>query len=1074
MRKAVVFLMLVVVVLPTASAKAYQMGEGDLYRPDIYGRYLRDIMAVTCHVCAGPTESMIDAFTRDTVECVVSRQDECFNTSHVKEYYCDGSSIRHVFTECTGDYACSEGVCMLLPDLTVSRIDINPPDVGLMDLVSLRIEVANTGFLDAPAVNLTVYWTCEPVTVEVEALPAGNSTVIQLDDVLIFTDAGVFDVVAWVDSDFILDEYREDNNNLTQTITVELPGIVEPEEPASDLGDEPMDPVSCTENDLMRIGRAKGSGGVYYRDAASELIRELAVGPWEAVPAKNRIPYADFEFVKDWYTGYFNFTDASIDHDGNITAWHWLFETDGHTATGRHVVYDLPSGEHMVWLTVTDDDGVNATVGRSVTVDTPQPNLPRADFTITFRRGTTVSHNDASVASPGANITEYSWDIPWMGSSSDEEVWYQYQRDGVVRITHTVTDSTGQSSTVVRDAQIESVWLPGQGSTNSCGTTSLAYILRYLTGSDTYTHFIVDDEVRASDPDHSFGIDGGMYADPTLLVEYAHSQGVNAEVYQNGDFSEIRRFIDDGVPVMLILSGDGSGDIFGAHYIVVVNYCSRPTGIPGEHETVYAIYNPWGYQYEIPEDRLARYWDWMRMGNSDIMLWNRLYIAVSNGYLPAGDLDGIKTELAFSRALSMMNNGADDFADGEVLEGLVEMVGGCALGIVSGLSDLLLGWAGHTDKVPLIGGVFGAADELVGGVVAGLTDFVDSLASDLQDIAMFWYDPLAALAAIGDLIVSVFELIADVIVAVFDFIVDIFVAIGEFLALVFEAIGEFFCWLFQLDCTRTVCVLERMVSIDACGETRSFTNHLERVGTLGYVSTVNDSGLRPLYKVMMTDMDSGVRDFKLVLDDGAESYNPEYVRVGRLGFVEDSCSGDCLNLTQQAADYNLSWGNILGYTGRYWTPDSEILWLFQDAETCNYTVDTDFCAKARTFVSNSMNGYTRGKVEGYIRLTKAPDTVRIYRYYDEDSRNFFLSTNANETDPDYVINGFLGYAYTSNIPGTVPLHSYSPKTYRKQNITIMCEDEERTFDTPIGYIYAEEHPCTTAVYKYCKRYIKEV
>ncbi|MFH1404411.1 MAG: CARDB domain-containing protein [Candidatus Altiarchaeota archaeon] len=1051
-----------------------QFNSDNLYKPAIYGRYVFDKRLLLCTSCSGPSLGSVDSHRKDSVTCITTVDDECVNTTHVKEYYCNGTRISHLFTGCVGGEACSGGVCMLLPDLTITRINYAPDDVGLLDVVSLRIEVANIGFDDAPAVNLTVYWTCEPITVPVAPLPAGNSTVIQLNNTLIFQKAGKFDVVAFVDSGHSVDEYNEGNNNLTQRITVELPGLSDLGEPASELGEEPMTQVSCGENDLMKIGRSKSPGGLYYRDEHGDLPRELGYPVWDGTPPKNRIPHADFTFEKDHFYGYFNFTDASSDYDGNITGRLWYFEADGFNTTLQNFSHDLSNGEHMVWLTVTDDDGESATVGRSITVGSPQPDLPRADFFVEYNRGATIDHFDNSDPVSGVNITDYRWSLPWSDDLTLEDVQVQYQSDGVFNITHTVTDEAGHTSTVVRTTQIESIWLPGQGPTNACGTTSLAYILRYLTGSDSHTHFTVDDECRASASEHSWGNEGGMFGDPTILVEYARSQGVNAEVYQNGDFSEIRRFIDRGIPVMLVLTTDGTGNVFAGHFIVVVNYCSRPTGVPGEMETVYAIYNPWGYQYEIPEDRLARYWGQMTLGDSDILLWKRLYIAVSNQSLPAGDLDDIKTELAFSTSLSMMSNGADDFADGEVVEGLVEMFGGTVTTIVSGLSDLLLGWGGHTDKVPLIGGVFGAADELVGGVVSGLNEFIDSLASDLQDIAMFWYDPLAALAAIGDLIVSVLELIADVIVAVLEFIVDVLVAIVDFLADLFEAIGRFFCWLFGMDCTRTVCVVERMVSIDECGEANQFSNKYSRISTLGYLGDVNESGRQPLHMLVMADFGTGEKNHKLTsfFNSSADS---DYVRVGTIGYSKSSCTSDCVDLTTDMENYTLSWGNNLGYSSRYWEPNSSLLWLFQNEETGLHTVSTDACLNTRTFVSNSMKGYTRSKIVGYIRLTPGHDTSRLYRYYNAGKRDFFLSLDANDTsDNDYVINGFMGYVYNSNLPGTVPLYSYSAKHYAKQNITIQCETEEREYDTPIGFIHAEEQPCTLPVYKYCKRYVKEV
>ncbi|MBD3389239.1 MAG: PKD domain-containing protein [Candidatus Altiarchaeales archaeon] len=1049
------------------------ISESAIYKPDIYARYIRDMRFVTCLSCTGTPQSGLDLFIRGSASCITAREDECVNTTHVREYHCNGTRVSELVSQCPGDYACDEGVCALLPDLTITHVEYMPSRLRMMRYASIAVEVENRGFRDSPEANLTLYWMCEPVTKTVPQLDAGNRTVIEFPNALIFKDAGDWNVTAYVDSAFEVAEYREDNNGWVKTVKVELPGRMSTSSGASYLGDEEEMDLSCPETPMMAIGRAKDTLGNYYRDSGSELLRGMKMGPWDATPAMNSIPYADFYFDLDPSIAEATFTDNSSDRDGTITAWYWDFG-DGVTYTTQNITYMFPShGQFMVSLTVTDDSGDNATVTRSILVDPARPNMPRAEFTFGYDRGLNVWHSTA--ASQGDHdLSEHMWSSGSTPLATGEDYYRQYGSPMTYELTHTVVDMGGRNSSVTRTVQVDSIWLPGQGSTNSCGTTSLAYTLRFLTGDDSYTHQLVDDEIRADDSSESFGAEGGMFSDPVGLVDYTRSQGVNAEIYQNGDFNDIKRFIDDGVPVIVGLTTDGGGNVESSHWVVIVSYCQRENPhIPGVWETVYGIYNPWGYQYELEESRLARYWGEMNLWDS-IPMWNRIYLGVSNGPLPPGNLDQIRTELAAAQSLAMMSNGADDFADGEVLEGLTEMVGGTATLVVGFISEFIFGWGGYTDEVPLIGGVFGAVDELIGGVLLGANEFINTLGESLQALAEGWYNPAVLFAELGRMLVATLELLWDCIVAAFEFIVDIFIAIGEFFADLFSAIGEFFCWLFRMDCHPTVCVVENMVSIDACGETNKFLNNLARSSPIGYISAIPAADTTPIYLYLKNDAETGDMDVKVSPDAAADITHTEYVRLKLLGYSYNSCHGDCYDLTGHFIDGNVSWGEGLGYAYYKSPPNSTLLWLFKEGDTEENYVDTEACAGTRTFISPTMDKYTRGKVVGYIRLQPHPDAVPIYRHFNDDSNDFFLSSNRNESERGYVNTGFLGYAYTENLPGTIPLFSYSTRTYEKENITIMCETEERTYDTPIGYIHAEELPCTTPAYKYCKRYVKRL
>src|SRR3954452_14424630 len=72
-----------------------------------------------------------------------------------------------------------------------------------------------------------------------------------------------------------------------------------------------------------------------------------------------------------------------------------------------------------------------------------------------------------------------------------------------------------------RDPNDPSLWLPGQGRANACGTTTLAYVLRYLLGPSAPDRLQIDRSVRRAD----------IFSAPKLLAEYARRQGLAAESY---------------------------------------------------------------------------------------------------------------------------------------------------------------------------------------------------------------------------------------------------------------------------------------------------------------------------------------------------------------------------------------------------------------------------------------------------------------------------------------------------------------------------------------------------------------
>ena len=112
---------------------------------------------------------------------------------------------------------------------------------------------------------------------------------------------------------------------------------------------------------------------------------------------------------------------------------------------------------------------------------------------------------------------------------------------------------------------------------NGCGTTSGAMILSYLTGRP-YTQDALDQAIRKLD----------VFTSPRDLLEFARTQGVNAEGYNKSSWDEVEGFLNQGCPVQaLIKAGDGIGSL---HYVAItgvdrqrnlVRYRDPATGTDG-------------------------------------------------------------------------------------------------------------------------------------------------------------------------------------------------------------------------------------------------------------------------------------------------------------------------------------------------------------------------------------------------------------------------------------------------------------------------------------------------------------
>ncbi|HMC68157.1 MAG TPA: PKD domain-containing protein, partial [Mycobacteriales bacterium] len=139
---------------------------------------------------------------------------------------------------------------------------------------------------------------------------------------------------------------------------------------------------------------------------------------------------------------------GSSDPDGTIASYAWDFG-DGTTGAGAKPIHAYQSvGSYTVRLTVTDGAGEKATVSRSVTVYVqPQatfgysPGLPVEGVATAFSAA-------ASNSDPATTISSYAWSFGDGTTATGATVAHTFALEGTYRVTLTVTDGFGLTSSI--------------------------------------------------------------------------------------------------------------------------------------------------------------------------------------------------------------------------------------------------------------------------------------------------------------------------------------------------------------------------------------------------------------------------------------------------------------------------------------------------------------------------------------------------------------------------------------------------------------------------------------------------
>ena len=183
--------------------------------------------------------------------------------------------------------------------------------------------------------------------------------------------------------------------------------------------------------------------------------------PYVAGVVVNYPPAAVFQ-VSNFYPKQaetIQFTDQSHADDGTIASWKWDFGdgTSSTEASPQHAYSDI--GKYSVTLTVTDDNGSEATISSQITV----ANIPpTAHLTANGEEGKSDVNTDDTVTFDGSKsyddrnpvrtgkIVSYQWDLDGNGTFEREtscpSITHSYPNDGTYKVRLQVSDDNGATA----------------------------------------------------------------------------------------------------------------------------------------------------------------------------------------------------------------------------------------------------------------------------------------------------------------------------------------------------------------------------------------------------------------------------------------------------------------------------------------------------------------------------------------------------------------------------------------------------------------------------------------------------
>jgi PKD repeat protein/ribosomal protein L40E len=148
---------------------------------------------------------------------------------------------------------------------------------------------------------------------------------------------------------------------------------------------------------------------------------------------------------------------GSTDADGTIDTYSWNFG-DGTTGTGKTATHSYTSaGARNVSLTVTDNDGLEDTAAKTITISPADKEPPVASFTsspASPKVDETVTFNASGSTDADGTIDTYSWDFDDGDTATGKTTTHSYSSAGTYTVTLTVTDNDELTGTATKDVVV--------------------------------------------------------------------------------------------------------------------------------------------------------------------------------------------------------------------------------------------------------------------------------------------------------------------------------------------------------------------------------------------------------------------------------------------------------------------------------------------------------------------------------------------------------------------------------------------------------------------------------------------
>jgi len=175
-----------------------------------------------------------------------------------------------------------------------------------------------------------------------------------------------------------------------------------------------------------------------------------------AITVSNIGPTASFTYspLSPTTANNIQFTDTSIDNDGNIVNWTWYFG-DGAISYDQHPIHRFnDNGTYNVTLTILDDDGANDSSWSILNVSNA---IPVPNFTWTPTHPTVLDTIQFIDLSSDRNVVSWNWNFGDGYLSSIQNPTHQYTDNGQYNVTLYVSDDDGAINSITKLLKIYTI-----------------------------------------------------------------------------------------------------------------------------------------------------------------------------------------------------------------------------------------------------------------------------------------------------------------------------------------------------------------------------------------------------------------------------------------------------------------------------------------------------------------------------------------------------------------------------------------------------------------------------------------